>query len=82
MKRNSGHRQVQYVYKYRMILFSERRKCFFFSPQGWTWHLGTIVSAWILTSALLIYMLTLIIDFRRIKIISPKIFLTDDIVDE
>lgn len=46
------------------------------------YHLGTIISAWILSSALLVYMFTLIIDFRRIKIISPKIFLTDDIIDE
>jgi len=27
-------------------------------------------------------MFTLVIDFRRIKIISPKIFLTDDLVDD
>jgi hypothetical protein len=50
--------------------------------QGWFYHLGSISSMWILTSSLLVYTFTLIIDFRRIKIMSPKIFLTDDIIDD
>jgi hypothetical protein len=44
--------------------------------------MSSILSTWILTSSLLIYILTLTIDFHRIKIISPKIFLTDDIIDD
>ncbi|CAF4411770.1 unnamed protein product, partial [Adineta steineri] len=52
------------------------------SSPGWKYYLSTILSTWILTTSLLIYILTIIIDFRRIKIISPKIFLTDDIIDD
>ena len=60
----------------------ERSKIHFelFFVKGWNYHLSTILSTWILTSLLLIYILTLIIDFRCIKIISPKIFLTNDII--
>lgn len=44
--------------------------------------IGLVASLWLLTIALLIYISTLIPDFYRIKIMSPKIFLTNDVVDD
>jgi len=65
-----------------VVKYNNEKKLWTPTSPGWTYHLSTIISAWILTSSLLIYMFTLIIDFRRIKVISPKIFLTDDIIDD
>ncbi len=80
MKKNFGHPQVLYVY-FRFYSIKKTKE-FLLNLQGWTYHLSTIISTWILTGSLLIYMFTLIIDFRHIKVISPKIFLTDDIIDD
>jgi len=52
------------------------------NERGWTCHFVTLISQWILTSTILIYISSLIPDFYRIKIISPKIFLSNDIVDD
>ncbi|CAF0755286.1 unnamed protein product [Adineta steineri] len=65
-----------------VVKYNNEQKLWTPASSGWICHLCTIISAWILTSFLLIYMFTLIIDFRRIKIISPKIFLTNDIIDD
>ncbi|CAF4764357.1 unnamed protein product, partial [Rotaria sp. Silwood1] len=65
-----------------VVKYDNEKKLWTPTSPGWKYHLGTIISAWILTISLLIYVLTLIFDFRRIKVISPKIFLTDDIIDD
>ncbi|CAF0800829.1 unnamed protein product [Didymodactylos carnosus] len=64
-----------------IVKYDNDRKTWSSKDPGWTYHLTTTICAWILTSLLLFYILTFIVDFRRIKIISPKIFLTHDIVD-
>jgi len=65
-----------------VVKYDNEKKLWTPTNPGWTYHLSTIISAWILTTSLLIYMFTLIIDFRHIKVISPKIFLTNDIIDD
>jgi len=65
-----------------VVKYDNEKKLWTPTSPGWKYHLSTVISAWILTSSLLIYMFTLIIDFRHIKVISPKIFLTDDIIDD
>jgi len=65
-----------------VVKYDNEKKLWSPTSPGWTYHLTTIGAAWTLTSSLLIYVFTLIIDFCRIKIMSPKIFLTDDITDE
>ncbi|CAF1208154.1 unnamed protein product [Rotaria sordida] len=65
-----------------IVKYDNKEKLWTLTSPGWKYHLSSVLSTWILTSCLLIYILTLIIDFRRIKIISPKIFLTNDIIDD
>ncbi|UJR21174.1 hypothetical protein I4U23_024272 [Adineta vaga] len=65
-----------------LIKYDNENKPWTSTTLGWNYHLTSIISTWILTSFLLLYLSTLIIDFHRIKIISPKIFLTNDITDE
>ncbi|CAF4762657.1 unnamed protein product [Rotaria sp. Silwood1] len=65
-----------------IVKYDNEQKLWTSTSPGWKYHLSSTLSAWILTSCLLIYILTLIIDFRRIKIISPKIYLTNDIIDD
>ncbi|CAF4015640.1 unnamed protein product [Rotaria sp. Silwood2] len=65
-----------------IIKYDNQEKLWTSISPGWKYHFGSSLSTWILTSCLLIYISTLIIDFRRIKIISPKIYLTTDIIDD
>ncbi|CAF1320835.1 unnamed protein product [Adineta ricciae] len=65
-----------------VVKFDNEQKLWTATSPGWTYHLSTIISAWVLTSSALVYICTLIIDFHQIKIISPKIFLTNDIIDD
>ncbi|CAF4106892.1 unnamed protein product [Rotaria socialis] len=65
-----------------VIKYDNEKKIWAPTSPGWMYHLSSIISAWILTISLLVYTLTLIFDFRRIKVISPKIFLTDDMIDD
>ncbi|CAF3794890.1 unnamed protein product [Rotaria magnacalcarata] len=65
-----------------VIKYDNEKKIWTPTSPGWMYHLSSIISTWILTISLLVYTLTLIFDFRRIKVISPKIFLTDDMIDD